>query len=140
KLQRWKFGTSLIGSLGYGVYSLGTKLWMALTAIFGAATQFAVSAGEFALLAPLGVLFGYGYKQYAGYQITKQTYAKMLTESLYYQTLDNNGGVLTHILDEAEEQECREAILAYYCLLRFAPPQGWTAEQLDDYVGMYLEG
>jgi hypothetical protein len=64
----------------------------------------------------------------------------MLTESLYYQTLDNNAGVLTHILDEAEEQECREAILAYFCLLRHAPPQGWTSEQLDDYVEMYLEG
>src|SRR6266436_4865879 len=64
----------------------------------------------------------------------------MLTESLYYQNLDNNAGVMTRLLDEAEEQECREAILAYYCLWKFAPPQGWTAEQLDDYVELYLEG
>ena len=26
-----------------------------------------------------------------------------------------------------------------FCLWRFAPPQGWTAEQLDDYVELYLE-
>ena len=44
------------------------------------------------------------------------------------------------LLDEAEEQQCRETYLAYFCLWRFAPPQGWTAEQLDDYVEMYLEG
>jgi hypothetical protein len=43
-------------------------------------------------------------------------------------------------LDEAEEQQCRETYLAYFCLWRFAPPQGWTSEQLDDYVEMYLEG
>ena len=65
-------------------------------------------------------LGGYGYKQYAGYQITKQTYSKMLTESLYYQNLDNNAGVFHRLLDAAEEQECREAVLAYFFLWRFA--------------------
>ena len=43
-------------------------------------------------------------------------------------------------MDEAEEQECRETILAYYYLWKHAPPQGWSSEQLDDYVEMELEG
>jgi hypothetical protein len=47
--------------------------------------------------------------------------------------------VLFHLLDEAEEQECREALLAYYCLWRYAPPEGWTMSDLDDYVEMDLE-
>src|SRR5205823_1453688 len=62
-----------------------------------------------------------------------------LTQSLYYLNLDNNAGVLTQLLDEAEEQECREAFLAYYCLWRFASGPGWTAPALDDYVEMDLE-
>jgi len=86
------------------------------------------------------VLFGYAYKQWYQYQVTKTEYGKMLVESLYYQNLDNNLGVVTRLLDEAEEQECRETILAYYYLARHAPAQGWTSEQLDDYVEMELEG
>src|SRR6185295_2115696 len=62
-----------------------------------------------------------------------------LTQSLYYQNLGNNQGVLFALLDEAEEQECREALLAYYYLWRHAGPAGWKASDLDDYVEMDLE-
>lgn len=134
--QKFKLGGSLLGTFGYGLLKVGSDILSAL----GMAVKGAVTTAGSLLWGPVVLLGGYGYKQYAGYQATKQTYSKMLTESLYYQTLDNNSGVLTHVLDEAEEQECREAILAYYCLWRFAPAQGWTAKDLDDYVEMYLEG
>jgi len=87
-----------------------------------------------------GALAGYGYKSYHSYQVKKQDYHLRLTKSLYYRGLDNNTGVLMRLLDEAEEQECRETFLAYFCLWRYAPPEGWAPEQLDDYVEMYLEG
>ena len=131
--QRYKLGGSLLGTIGYAIWKMaGDILGFAGALVKGAVT--AVPWGVF------GVLAGYGYKQYYSYQVTKQTYSKMLTESLYFQTLDNNAGVLTRLLDEAEEQECREALLGYYCLWRFAPPEGWTAELLDDYVELFLEG
>ena len=136
KGQKGKLGASLLGTIGYGIYKVWFDIITAAKMAVGGALTFAGQAA----LGPLVLLGGYGYKQYAGYQITKQTYSKMLTESLYYQNLDNNAGVLTQLLDEAEEQECREAILAYFCLLEHAPPQGWTAPMLDDYVEMYLEG
>src|SRR5262249_7934911 len=69
---------------------------------------------------------GYGYKSYYGYRQTKQRYHLTLTQSLYFQNLDSNAGVLTRLFDEAEEQECRAAILAYYCLWRYAPEGCWT--------------
>src|SRR5439155_6675346 len=84
-------------------------------------------------------LFGYGYKQYSGYQSTRNIFHLRLTQSLYYQTIGNNLGVLFHLLDEAEEQECREALLAYYYLWRHAGQAGWRAPDLDDYVEMDLE-
>lgn len=87
-----------------------------------------------------GAIGGYGYKSYHSYQVKKQDYSLRLTRSLYYQTLDSNTGVLMHVLDEAEEQECRETYLAFYCLWKYAPPEGWSSGQLDDYVEMYLEG
>jgi hypothetical protein len=84
-------------------------------------------------------LGGYGYKSYYSWQVKKQKYNFRLTRSLYYQTLDSNTGVLMRLLDEAEEQECRETFLAYYFLWKYAPPEGWTAGQLDDYVELELE-
>ncbi|NBO91718.1 MAG: DUF3754 domain-containing protein [Planctomycetia bacterium] len=138
--QQLKLGGSLIGTFGWGIYSLFTKLTLAITALLTTATTFAISAAEFALFTPLGILLGYGYKQWHGYQITKQQYAKMLVESLYYQNLDNNSGVLTRLLDEAEEQECRETILAYYYLWKYAPPEGWDGKQLDEYIELELQG
>jgi hypothetical protein len=142
-LTKWKMGTSLFGTLGYGVYKVFSDLLLGLKTVITGALALSVQATQGAmhiLLGPFILLGGYAYKQYAGYQVTKTTYAKMLTESLYYQNLDNNAGVITQVLDEAEEQECRETYLAYFCLWKYAPPEGWTAEQLDDYVEMYLEG
>jgi hypothetical protein len=83
---------------------------------------------------------GYGYQSYYGYQQLKQSYHLTLTQSLYYQTLDSNAGVLTRLLDEAEEQEAREAILAYFFLWRRAGDEGWTSAELDDAIEAYLEG
>jgi hypothetical protein len=125
-----KIGLPFLSGLGAAVYTAGMQvLEIAQTALLSPSALWGLAAGG----------LGYGYKSYYGYQTTKQRYNLSLTQSLYYQNLDSNGGVLFRLLDEAEEQECREALLAYFCLWRFAPPQGWTAEQLDDYVELYLE-
>jgi hypothetical protein len=87
----------------------------------------------------LAALLGYGYKQWYGYQTTRTAFSLRLTQSLYYQTLGTNLSVLFHLLDEAEEQECREALLGYYYLWRYGGSEGWTAKNLDDYVEMDLE-
>jgi hypothetical protein len=83
---------------------------------------------------------GYGYQSYYGYQQLKKSYYLTLTESLYYQNLDSNAGVLTRLLDEAEEQQAREAILAYYFLWRHAGAQGWTNAELEGHVETYIQG
>jgi hypothetical protein len=126
-MQRLKLGGSWAGGLGYLLWSLSAEIVNIL------------QHGWWLFWGPLAALGGYGYKQWAGYQSTRTNYSLQLTESLYYQNLDNNAGVLFHLLDEAEEQECREAILAYYFLWRRAPAEGWTSADLDDYVEMELE-
>jgi hypothetical protein len=82
---------------------------------------------------------GYGYKSYYDYQQTRQAYHLNLTQSLYFQNLDSNAGVLTRLFDEAEEQETRATLLAYYCLWRFAGPEGATAEELAASMDLYLD-
>ncbi len=127
------------------VAGVSIMLWQIGSQVLSADTKFELAAlatgvGAAATWGVAAALGGYGYKSYHSYQVKKQDYSLKLTKSLYYKSLDNNTGVLMRLLDEAEEQECRETFLAYFCLWKYAPPEGWTAEQLDDYVELYLEG
>jgi hypothetical protein len=124
-------------SLWHSLYSVAAAI-AAGTATFAAA---AASVGSLGLASwgTAAALGGYGYKSYYSYTIKKQAYTLRLTQSLYYQTLDGNAGVLYRLLDEGEEQDAREAILAYFYLWRYAGEPGWTAEALDDYVELDLE-
>lgn len=137
-VQKWKMGSTLVGTFGYALYSVGAQLWMGVKVLLGLSVA-AIATATNVLWGPVILLAGYGYKQYYSYQVTKQTYAKMLTESLYFQNLDNNLGVLTQTVDEAEEQEFRETVLGYFFLWKYAPAEGWTAAQLDDYIELELE-
>jgi hypothetical protein len=98
----------------------------------------AAAAGIYGILALLGVTLGYGVKSFFGYLQTKQKYQLNLTESLYYQNLDNNAGVLCRLLDEAEEQENREAVLAWFFLWRHGGARGNTADALDRQIEQFL--
>lgn len=99
------------------------------------------AAGLSSLIAYLGLAagaIGYGTRSFYGYVRTKEKYQLSLTRSLYYQNLDNNAGVLFRLLDEAEEQEFREALLGYFFLWRSAGPEGWTEPELDRHVEEFL--
>ncbi len=65
----------------------------------------------------IGGFFIFAIKSYFKYKSTVEKYLKMLAQSLYFQNLDNNSGVFKNLIDDAEEQECKEAIIAYYFLL-----------------------
>ncbi|MBI2808523.1 MAG: DUF3754 domain-containing protein [Planctomycetes bacterium] len=130
--HRFKLGGSLLGSGAWILYSVFGQL-ADMVARFSAAIVTSMVMG------PLAALLGFGYKQWYGYQTTRTMFSLRLTQSLYYQTLGTNQTVLFHLLDEAEEQECREALLAYYYLWRHAGAAGWDAASLDDYVEMDLE-
>ena len=119
---------------------IGIKLWEVSDKVLDAIFTLVASGNPWLLWIVASGAAGYGYQSYYGYQQTKQRYHLTLTESLYYQNLDSNAGVLTRLFDEAEGQEAREAILAYYFLWRFADEQGWTSASLKDYVETYLEG
>ena len=83
----------------------------------------------------------YGVKAFMGYLNTKDKYQLNLTRSLYFQNLDNNAGVFFRLLDEAEEQEFREAVLAWWLLWRQSvggDDGGWTAPQIDRAAERFL--
>jgi hypothetical protein len=86
-------------------------------------------AALLALVAGLGALGGYCWKQFSNFRNRKLKYTQALTENLYFKLLDNNAGVIYRLLDDAEESECKESVLAYYFLLQAG--QAMTAADLD---------
>jgi len=119
------------------VSGLAVTAWKMLQ---GALTLAVTSAyNSIALLSLVGGTLGYGLRSFYGYLQTKQKYQLNLTQSLYYQNLDNNAGALFRLLNEAEEQEFREAVLAYFFLLTRAGEAGWNREHLDDAIEEFLE-
>ncbi len=89
-------------------------------------------------LGVVGGTLGYSARGVYGYLNTRQKYQLNLTQSLYFQNLDNNSGAIHRLLDEAEEQENREVMLAYYFLWRDSPPGGLLPEELDQRVEAFL--
>ena len=69
------------------------------------------------LLAGVAALGGYLWKQFNSFKNRKLKFMQLLTQNLYFKNLDNNAGVFHRLANDAEEEECKEAILAYYFLL-----------------------
>ena len=55
-------------------------------------------------------------RQFSTFKNRKIQFMKSLSENLYFRNLDNDAGVFHHLLDAAEEEEAKEAVLAYHFL------------------------
>jgi len=126
-LDRGKIGLPLISGIGLALYNIADDILKIVSNPMPLFWGIATGA------------IGYGTRSYFSYVGTKQRYHLNLREVLYFQNLDTNAGVLLRIIDEAEDQECREAILAYYLLWRRAGEEGWTSRALEDVVEECLE-
>lgn len=92
------------------------------------------AVGVYGLLAYLMLIvgtIGYGWRSFFGYRRTKEKYQLNLTQNLYYQKLDGDWGALLRLCDEAEDQEYREALTAWFLLWRQASDAGFLMEELD---------
>ena len=89
----------------------------------------------------VGGSIGYFVKSVLSYFRTKNKYQSGLTNNLYLKNLDNNLGVLYRILNEAEEQEVSETILAYAMLWKDPNFQasGARFRQLDEAVEAFIK-
>jgi hypothetical protein len=89
-----------------------------------------------ALIVGMGGLGGFLWRQFSKYKNRKIQFMKQLAENLYFKNLDNNAGVFHHLIDVAEEEECKETILAYYHLLISKQPL--SAANLDNKIEQWF--
>jgi hypothetical protein len=106
-----------------GIIVLVTKLGASLLLV-GSAVSFWLGLKDqevqikqqhlIALGAGLGTLGGFLFRQINKYKNRKIKFMKALSDNLYFKNLDNNAGVFYHLIDTAEEEEFKEAVLAYF--------------------------
>jgi hypothetical protein len=83
------------------------------------------------LIAPISA----GVNSFFGFQRAKQKHLHYMIRHLYYLTLANNASVICRLVDMAEEEEIKEAMLAYSLLgLPTEDGRPWTAVRLDSAI------
>ena len=90
-----------------------------------------------ALAIGFGTLGGFLWKQFSNFKNRKIRFMKTLADNLYFKNLDNNMGVFHRLIDTAEEEECKEAILAYYFLS--VAGKSLSALELDQEIENWFE-
>ena len=105
----------------------------------------------------LSLIFGtiaglttYMVRSYLSYRKTKESYLAQVSKDLYFKGQANNSAVLNLVTDLSEEQEVKEAFLAYSFLLLEADKkhdsgalddriEGWLQETFDVTVDFEVE-
>ena len=82
-----------------------------------------------AALSALVALGGFIVTQWVRYQRQALKYQTELTDNIYYRNINNNAGIFDYVIGAAEEQQVKEAFLAYHFLHEAASPP--IAAELD---------
>jgi Protein of unknown function (DUF3754) len=93
-------------------------------------------AAAFAAVSGLVALGGFVMRQWLRYQHQSLKYQKELTDNVYFRNVNNNAGIFDAIVGAAEDQECKEAFLAYYflCTATDAPAPAELEHRIEDWL------
>jgi len=121
------------------LWSTVTVLGLVIGAYLGVSGAVEESQLKTALAGVSGLvaLGGFIMRQWTKYQRQSLKYQKVLTDNVYYRNINNNAGIFDYIIGAAEEQECKEAFLAYYFLSTAASPP--TEKELDLRIEQWLK-
>ena len=115
-----------------------TVLFLVVGFYFGLSSNVADAdmAGALAAVSGLVALGGFITRQWLKYQRQSLKYQKELTENVYFRNVNNNAGVFDGMIGAAEDQECKEAFLAYYflCTAERAPKQAELEERIERWL------
>jgi Protein of unknown function (DUF3754) len=120
------------------IYATVTVLFLVIGFYLGtsASVEDKDIATAFAALGGILALGGFVVQQWVKYQWRSLRYQSELTDNVYYRNINNNAGIFDYLIGAAEDQECKEAFLAYYFLHTAAAPP--TADELDGRIEAWL--
>lgn len=85
----------------------------------------------------MGVFGSFIFKEWSKFKNRKIKFMKALSDNLYFKNLDNNAGVFHTLIDAAEEEDIKEALLAYTFLLKST--NGLSAQMLDEQIEAWFK-
>ena len=98
-------------------------------------SKFSAAIDPVSALIAIGGLLGVIWRQIAKVFSQRAKYSAALTKNLYFYSLANNMSALTHLVDSAEAEECKEAILAYFFLLATGERNRINLDKrIEDYI------
>lgn len=101
-----------------------TVLFAVVAAYFGTRAAIDNSALQRALAAASGLIAvgAFVMRQWMKYERQTLKYQKQLADTVYFRNVANNAGVLDSLVGAGEDQDVKEAFLAYWALLRAERP------------------
>jgi hypothetical protein len=115
-----------------------TVLFLVIGFYFGivAAVEHDELKRAFAAMSGLAALVGFVMRQWLRYQRQSLKYQKELSDNIYFRNVTNNAGIFDYMIGAAEEQECKEAFLAYYFLrtAATAPTQAELERRIESWL------
>ncbi len=114
------------------LYATISVLFLVAGVFLGGSTSVADADMKTALAALMGIvaLGGFATRQWLKFQHRSLKYHMELAENIYYRNINNNAGIFDYLIATAEDQETKEAVLAYH-FIRTAPSAPSAAELAD---------
>jgi hypothetical protein len=105
------------------LYATISVLFVVIGIYFGRSGSAANADMKTALAALMGVvaLGGFAVRQWLKYRHQVLKYHMELTENIYFRNVNNNAGIFDYLIATAEDQETKEAVLAYHFIGKAKP-------------------
>ncbi len=96
------------------------------------------------LLTALATVVGYGLRLIFQFRASVNRYHQLVTDAMYSKNRDTDLGVVLTLMDEVEDQEFREMVLAYWLLVHQGPMDTRTLDQecekyLKEHFGLVVD-
>jgi len=91
-----------------------------------------------ALAALMGIvaLGGLAMRQWLKYQRQSLKYHRELVDNVYFRNVNNNAGIFDYLIAAAEDQECKQAVLAFHFIRKAGAAP--TAAEVTDHIETWL--
>jgi Protein of unknown function (DUF3754) len=120
------------------LYATISVLFLVAGIYLGGSRSIADQDMKTALAALMGIvaLGGFAMRQWLKYQHQSLKYHMELAENIYYRNINNNAGIFDYVIGTAEDQETKEALLAYHFIR--TGPSAPTAAELAQRIEAWL--
>src|SRR5262249_48507096 len=125
------------------LYATISVLFLVAGIYFGGSGSVADDDMKTALAALMGIvaLGGFAVRQWLKYQHQTLKYHMELAENMYFRNINNNAGIFDYLIATAEDQETKEAALAYHFIrkAKVAPSAPEVAVRIEAWLRKNFE-